>query len=93
MFQAFGKLSATAHINKQGTGLGLNLCKNMVEKMGGYISFESTHGQGTCFTVSIKISERLRTRRQSVIYVKEPFEGKKIKKHLLSKSVVVISAA
>lgn len=39
--------------NKEGNGLGLSLSKKIVDKLGGTISFESTVGQGTSFTVTI----------------------------------------
>lgn len=35
--------------NEKGTGLGLQLCKEFVEKQGGQINMESTQGEGTTF--------------------------------------------
>jgi len=40
----------------QGTGLGLPICKSIIEKMGGQISVTSTLGIGTCFTFSLPTS-------------------------------------
>lgn len=37
----------------QGTGLGMAICKNLVELMGGWIKVESQQGKGTCFTLQI----------------------------------------
>ncbi len=38
-----------------GTGLGLALCKNMTEAMGGQIWFETKEGEGTCFFVQLGV--------------------------------------
>lgn len=38
-----------------GSGLGLSICKLLVEAMKGTISFSSTFGQGTTFTVTIPL--------------------------------------
>jgi signal transduction histidine kinase len=38
---------------EHGTGLGLLVCKEYIEKMGGNISFESREGEGTTFYCAI----------------------------------------
>lgn len=48
IFQKF----ARSNSDKPGTGLGLNITKTMVEKMGGTIGFVSQEGKGTVFSVS-----------------------------------------
>ena len=40
--------------NEKGTGLGLVLCKDFVNKIGGDIWVESTYGHGATFTFSVK---------------------------------------
>jgi signal transduction histidine kinase len=50
VFQLFQRLRAS---NEEGNGVGLTICKNIVEKYNGKIWFESTEGQGTCFFISL----------------------------------------
>jgi len=55
LFKPFAQ--AVAGIRKQGgTGLGLTICKALVEAHGGEIGFESTPGKHTAFTVDIPFS-------------------------------------
>ncbi|CDW74528.1 multi-sensor hybrid histidine kinase [Stylonychia lemnae] len=55
LFTLFGKLEATAQINTSGIGLGLNICKKIVELFGGNISVEdNVDGIGSTFAFSIK---------------------------------------
>jgi two-component system sensor histidine kinase/response regulator len=46
-------LSNKGTMNELGTGLGLTLCKEFVEKMGGKITVTSTVGEGSCFEFSV----------------------------------------
>lgn len=49
IFEAFKRLHSESDF--QGTGIGLTLCKTIVEKHGGWIDAESTVGIGSSFTV------------------------------------------
>lgn len=43
----------------QGTGLGLPICKNIVEQLQGNIGVESEYGKGTCFWFTLPYNEGL----------------------------------
>ncbi len=51
----FNKFFRINEINSEGAGLGLTIAKNLVEKMGGSISFESQEGVGTTFSFELPI--------------------------------------
>ena len=42
----------------QGAGLGLSICKSIVEKMNGVITVDSTMGVGSTFTVELPCRTR-----------------------------------
>ena len=49
VFEKFWQQEDFITRRNSGTGLGLTLCKRLVELMGGRIGFRSTPGQGSCF--------------------------------------------
>jgi signal transduction histidine kinase/DNA-binding response OmpR family regulator len=53
LFQSFTRLEEQRNRNIEGTGLGLNLTKYLVDLMGGELSVESVYGKGSCFTARI----------------------------------------
>ncbi len=53
LFEAFTRIEEKRNRNIEGTGLGLNLTKKLVDLMGGEISVDSTYGKGSCFTAKI----------------------------------------
>ena len=53
LFQSFTRIEEKRNRNIEGTGLGLNLTKNLVDLMGGEISVTSTYGKGSCFTAKV----------------------------------------
>ena len=54
IFQRFGKVDDFV----QGTGLGLSLCKMLVEKMGGHIRVCSKEDEGTTFYFTLPLANR-----------------------------------
>ena len=53
------KYSRTGTEGEQGSGLGLLLCKEMIERSGGTIEVSSVEGQGSTFTIKLKKENNL----------------------------------
>jgi signal transduction histidine kinase len=57
LFKLDGQFSMAGTANEPGTGLGLILCKEMVEKNGGHIRVESFLDSGSTFAFTLPLSE------------------------------------
>lgn len=68
IFVPFERVNNSTTSKIEGTGLGMAIVKNIVDKMGGKIQVESTEGEGSKFHVEIPISVTL----QPKIYPKLP---------------------
>lgn len=53
LFDSFRRLEEDKNRFIEGTGLGLNITKQLVTMMGGYVTVTSEYGKGSCFTVNI----------------------------------------
>jgi signal transduction histidine kinase len=53
LFEAFRQVDGSARRIYEGTGLGLHLCRKLLDLLGGRIEVESVYGKGTCFTVTL----------------------------------------
>ena len=56
LFNRFYRVKHGDRENIEGTGLGLSLCKILVENQGGQLGFESTHGVGSRFYFTLPIA-------------------------------------
>ena len=63
VFEPFAQEHTGSRTKFAGTGLGMAIAKNLVEKMGGTITFESKEGTGTTFV--IRVPFRIDTDRDS----------------------------
>ena len=61
MFQKFGRASNAHLSDPNGAGLGLYICRHVIELAGGKIDLESEEGNGTTVTFSIPANERRET--------------------------------
>ena len=67
LFKKFSRLENHLTSTTQGNGLGLYITKQLVEKMGGEISFESEENIGTTFSVRVPIYNQEEALRCSLV--------------------------
>ena len=54
LFQAFSQLDSTSTRHAEGAGLGLYLCQNLANLLGGSLYFSSEFGRGSTFTLALR---------------------------------------
>jgi signal transduction histidine kinase len=57
LFKLFGFLESSSRKNTQGIGLGLYICKKIVEQFEGTIEVKSEYNQGSEFSFTFMLSE------------------------------------
>ena len=69
LFTPFAQEVQSARSSYRGTGLGMSIVKQLVEKMGGTLSIESELGEGSCFTVVLpfKINTEANSEEHKVV--------------------------
>ncbi len=72
IFRPFKQLDSSLARKFEGTGLGLALCKRMVELHGGRIWVESEEGKGSTFTFSLPHEATIAQRRPSATDILDP---------------------
>lgn len=55
LFEEFYRAPNAKELEREGTGLGLTIVKDILTRFNGQISVQSKLGEGTCFTVSLPI--------------------------------------
>jgi len=61
LFQKFERVRSDEHMRISGTGLGLYICKKIVEGHGGQIWVESEPGRGSTFSILLPVDARAAT--------------------------------
>jgi signal transduction histidine kinase len=57
VFERFQQLAQSSAERKEGSGLGLSICKALIEAHGGTIGVDSTLGQGSTFWFELPMSK------------------------------------
>lgn len=75
LFEPFNRLGHEVS-NIEGTGIGLSITKNLIEKMQGWIEVDSEVGQGSTFTIYIPLLEIVESKVESSEEVQQAVQEK-----------------
>ena len=57
LFQFFGRVASSKHLNRGGMGFGLSISKMIIQQLNGTISVKSEVDRGSTFTLDIQVDE------------------------------------
>ncbi|WMN17068.1 7TM diverse intracellular signaling domain-containing protein [Pseudomonas piscis] len=67
LYQRFFQLDGSMTREYGGLGIGLAICRQLVELLGGQLTHESTPGQGSCFRLHVALDSQEPVARSSVV--------------------------
>jgi CheY-like chemotaxis protein len=77
LFQSFSQADASTTREHGGIGVGLAISRQLVELMGGVISFDSKQGEGSTFWFTVPFEKRV-SERLAVAGAKQAFPGARV---------------
>jgi len=98
IFDEYARLNMAVNRSIEGTGLGLNIIKRIIEMMEGEISVESELGKGSTFTVTVKqqsaddspIGEELARQLSNFTFTNEKHNKQEIVKEIMPYGNVLV---
>ncbi|MFC4815807.1 MULTISPECIES: ATP-binding protein [unclassified Flavobacterium] len=83
IFERFSQAQENTSRQFGGSGLGLNICKLLVEKQGGHIAVKSNLGKGSTFTFSLPFSESATAKEKTLTHLTTATNTQKIARVLM----------